>query len=271
MKYTPPNNFDEEKINVTNVSPLKEVLILFGASVAIILMIYILLGLSVDIVAERLPFEIEKSIGKIFDDSFEGVAKRGEAETKLQKIVDDLSKIENGKIKFKVEIKDEDTVNAMALPGGKIIVFSKLIEMAESENEITFVLAHELGHYKNRDHLKAIGRNLVFLVMSVALFGNNNPVTGFLSNSVSKAEMKFSQNQEKSADLYALQLLNKKYGHVNGAIDFFYRISKTETKSKLSYYFASHPHPEIRIKLLNDEIKLKHYKIKDKTKLEIKL
>lgn len=37
-------------------------------------------------------------------------------------------------------------------------------------------------------------------------------------------EMKFSKNQEQSADLYALDLLNKRYGQVAGASDFMEKI-----------------------------------------------
>ncbi|WP_163071438.1 M48 family metalloprotease, partial [Acinetobacter baumannii] len=48
--------------------------------------------------------------------------------------------------------------NAIALPGGKIYVFEGLLDKAENVDELAGVLAHELGHVKNRDGL----RNMIY-------------------------------------------------------------------------------------------------------------
>ncbi len=39
-----------------------------------------------------------------------------------------------------------------------MVVFTGLLEKMTSENELAFVLAHELGHYDHRDHLRGLGR-----------------------------------------------------------------------------------------------------------------
>ena len=43
-----------------------------------------------------------------------------------------------------------------------------LLENVESENELAFVLGHELGHFRNRDHLRGLGRGIAFSLVLVA-------------------------------------------------------------------------------------------------------
>ncbi len=102
---------------------------------------------------------------------------------------------------------------------------------------------------------------LVFTVFSVTLLGADNPVTNFFSSSLYNTEMKFSQKQESMADLWALDLLNRRYGHVAGALQFFNKVKAKEKRGKLAYYLASHPHPETRIITLEKEAQIKGYLI----------
>ena len=79
--------------------------------------------------------------------------------------------------------------------------------------------------------------------------------------------MKFSQKQEKDADFFALDLLQKKYGQVAGATDFFEKLGKKDKRGRILYYFATHPHPRDRVTALSERIKNKRYTIKEKTPL----
>ena len=45
-------------------------------------------------------------------------------------------------------------MNAVALPGGNIVVFAGLLKEIKSENELAMILGHELGHFAHRDHLR---------------------------------------------------------------------------------------------------------------------
>ena len=81
-----------------------------------------------------------------------------------------------------------------------------LLEEAESENELAFVLAHELGDHVAKDPLKGLERSLVFLTVASALgMGTGNAdvvtLTGSLTN------LHYSRQQETAADLYALEAI----------------------------------------------------------------
>ena len=45
-----------------------------------------------------------------------------------------------------VHLVAEDTVNAFCMPGGKIVMFSGILSFANTEEEIAFILGHEMAH-----------------------------------------------------------------------------------------------------------------------------
>ncbi|XP_015435252.1 PREDICTED: metalloendopeptidase OMA1, mitochondrial-like [Dufourea novaeangliae] len=45
-----------------------------------------------------------------------------------------------------VSIVNEPSPNAMALPGGNVIVFSGLFDIIQNDDQLTFILAHEMSH-----------------------------------------------------------------------------------------------------------------------------
>jgi predicted Zn-dependent protease len=257
MKFT-PKEFTEE-VNFPKEAPLKELGILLGGILGIIVLIYILIGFAVDIIVTRYPVKIEQTLVNLYSQRYKSV-ERTETELKLQEVLDKLVKQPAvSDQKYSVYIHNKDIINAMALPGGNIVIFSGLLKEVESENELAFVLAHELGHYAHNDHLRSLGRGLVFVVISTVLFGNDSSVTSFILNSVQNVESRFSQQQEMAADLWAVNLLNKRYGHVSGSLEFLEKMSKREKLNKFFYFFATHPHPEDRVYVCKKAIKQNGY------------
>lgn len=267
MKYTPKEL--KENVNISRTSPIREFFLLLGGVLGVILIVYIALGFAVDIVVTKLPPEIEQSLGRLYSKIYENTEETTTG-IQLQEILDGLAKeLPKGELQYKVHLVTNSLINAMALPGGNIVVFSGLIKEVKSENELAFVLAHELGHFANRDHLRGLGRRLVLLTISIALLGRDSSAANFLMNSLLNVEMKFSQHQEKMADLWALDLLNRRYGHVSGATDFFEKMSKKEKKGRILYYFATHPYPENRVKTLEEQIREKGYLVLVKEKIPL--
>jgi Zn-dependent protease with chaperone function len=252
VKYTPRET--EGNVNVPKAHPLKELAILLCGLLGILLAVYIAAGFAVGFVVERMPPRAEAALGNVFALKYTN-EDRTPAEQYLQGIVNGL----DGSDRHTVHIMNLPDSNALALPGGAIVVFSGLVGQAESENELAFVLAHEIGHFRNRDHLKGLGRSLVLVAMSSALLGTDSGVAEFLMNSLTKAEMRFSQAQETAADFTGLELLNNRYGHVSGATDFFEKMSQKDSRGRFRYFFASHPYPPDRRQRLRDIMEEKGY------------
>ena len=257
MKFTPKEI--KGNVNVSPTSPIKELFVLLGGILAIVLGIYIVLGFAVDLALPHLPPEIEESLGLLYSKPF-GIAGETPESRRIQALLDMLVQDQQDeKRRYDAVIVNSPHVNAFAVPGGKIVVFSTLLEEVESENELAFVLAHELGHFVNRDHMRNLGRGLVLLTLAAVLLGEDSSVTQFILNSLTNVEMKFSQRQERAADRRAVDLLNERYGHIGGATDFMKRIARAEKRGRFQYYFKSHPHPSDRIRALQDYISEKNY------------
>lgn len=257
MKFEPKEL--ERNVNVSETSPLRELFVLLGGALVVILGIYIALGFAVDLLAPHVPAKVDRSIGALFARPLEYIDTTAETK-RLQRLLDDLARdfpIEE--MQFRIFLTENPQANAFALPGGNIVVFSGLLNEAASENELAFVLAHELGHFANRDHLKAFGRGLIVLTLAMTILGEDSSVTQLFLNSLTNVEMKFSQRQERAADLWAVDLLNRKYGHAGGACDFLKRIGGREKQGRFQYYFKSHPHPMDRVAILEQYIRDKNY------------
>ena len=54
-----------------------------------------------------------------------------------------------------------------------MIVTAGLLEKVESENELAFIIGHELGHFRNRDHIRGLGRGLAIGILITAVSGND--------------------------------------------------------------------------------------------------
>jgi predicted Zn-dependent protease len=259
VKYTPKQL--ETNVNVSHTSPLKDFCVLAGGLLAICVGLYVILGFCVDFIAPHLPPETEAALGSPFKAIYADAVDNDEARN-LSRILKSLGEGEaGGPGTFRVVLVENEAVNAMALPGGVIVVFSGLLEEIDSEEEIAFVLAHELGHYAHRDHLKGMGRGLLLYSMLLFFTGSDSSLTSFVGNSLVGVQMKFSQRQETLADNYALDLMNRRFGRVTGGLKFMGQMAAKEKKGRLAYYFATHPHPEKRIENLKNRAREKNYSL----------
>jgi predicted Zn-dependent protease len=152
---------------------------------------------------------------------------------------------------------EDDRFNAMAYPGGHIIVFTGLFNAVSSENELASVLGHEMGHYANRDHLRGLGRALILTSVSVLVFGPDSRVNNFLLELLNLTNLSFSRKQELWADEYALMRLQCLYGHVGGATDFLIKIPKAQDPGRFGHYFSTHPENRRRIERVKTLIRQK--------------
>jgi len=261
MKYIP--KAITENVNVTKVNHLQEFFVLIGGILGSFIIIYLVLGLTLDKVIEKMPAKLERTFSNLFSQAY-GFKKtlpiqEQAAQNLLDQLVERISpKDPSG---YAVHIVKEPVVNAVALPGGNIVLFSGLMEQVKSENELSMVLAHELGHFAHRDHLRGLGRGAVLVLLSSMFLGMDNSLTNFLMNILVTADLKHSREQEMMADQFALDLVQERYGHVGGAIDFFERLREKEKLPHFLAFFATHPHQDDRVHLLNQRIKNKGYTV----------
>lgn len=240
-------------VNVSPTHPLKEFAILAGGLLAIVVGVYLALGLAVDLIVPRLSMDLEKKLAGAFVGRLAENEDVADTTQSLQSLVDRLQdRCAPLPYSITVHVTEADAVNAAALPGGHMVVFTGLLAEMTSENELAFVLAHELGHFANRDHLRGLGRALVLMTASTVLLGADNSVNSMIGQGMVLTELSFSRKQESQADEFALETLFCHYGHVADATSFFNKIPEDGDPGRFGHYFASHPENRRRIGYLED-------------------
>lgn len=250
MKFIPRKARDD--VNVSPEHPLVEATTLVVGIGLIFVVIMLALLFLVDVLLWYVPPEREI---RMFDAWLpEDIATVAVDDSRLETLEVLLARLSRhwpeAKYPFRVEIDESPEPNAVAYPGGLIVLTSGLIEQAESENELAFILGHELGHFRNRDHIRGLGRGAVILILFTAISSSDNSAA--LGSSIANLSLSgFSRRQEARADRFGLDLVHAEYGHVADAWRFFSRIDDAGS-GRLQGYFSTHPPPKNRIEKLRD-------------------
>ena len=251
MRYVPKKA--DDTVNVSKEHPLVEASTLVVGLTLIFAAVAAILILLVDLVLLFVPPEREATMfANWLPDDIVAVSHEDDRVVALQALTARLAgHWEDSPYEFRVEISEDDDMNAMALPGGLIIVTSGLLDRAESENEIAFVLGHEIGHFSNRDHIRALGRGIVLSIFLAAIGGTDG--IGNIGLTISDLTLRgFSRKQESDADKFGLQLVFEEYGHVADSWRFFERIDGADDPGiDLAAYLSTHPSPDNRIERLH--------------------
>ena len=152
-----------EGVNVTSVHPLVNFAYLLSTVVVFSALVYLGLGTITDQLVTRMSPEMEAKIGQQLLSNVPNISSESHTKQKqyLQGLLHSLQTTNSHHLTpVTIHIQKHEHPNAAIISGGHIIVTTALLDEAESENELAFVLAHELGHHIARDPLKGLGRSL---------------------------------------------------------------------------------------------------------------
>lgn len=141
--------------------------------------------------------------------------------------------------KYNIFVNDEKEANAFSFLWWNIIITKEFIKSAKYEEEILFVISHEIWHIKSRDNLRALSRDLPFKMTFIFL---GIDVDFWITNLWDIATNIFSRDAEEKADIIALKILEKNWINSYCAIPFFQEIS-----DELIGFISTHPQNKSRI------------------------
>ena len=155
---------------------------------------------------------------------------------------------------------DSAEANALSAPGGIIFITRGIVEMAENEDELAAILAHEIQHIVSKDPLQAIKsqrmKSLGTFAAGEAL-GSSNEVLGIFKESVlditgTLLQKGYSRGQEKAADLGALDLLAAAGYNPHALLSMLEKCQAIEKKKAKA--FSAHPSAAKRIAYVKDSL-----------------
>ena len=151
--------------------------------------------------------------------------------------------LEKSNYNYSIYVFNNSMINAFALPGGYILISSGLIEFSEKPEEVAAVIAHEMGHIENKDMIYKLLKEL-----GISLLTSNDPlVVGEVSKIAGSTV--FDRKQEKKADEFAMELLQKSNIEPRTIATFFRRIEdEVGSYDQKAEIFMTHPHNKTRIR-----------------------
>lgn len=153
-------------------------------------------------------------------------------------------------------IKDDETVNAFCLPGGKVAVYTGILPVAENEAGLATVMAHEIAHAIARHGGERMTDQLAFQVGGMglsALLGSKSPETRNLVLAAYGVGgqigvlLPFSRAQESEADRIGLVYMAKAGYDPHEAVRFWERMDKKTGGQAPPEWLSTHPGGVTRI------------------------
>jgi len=160
--------------------------------------------------------------------------------------------------KWEFNLVDNKDVNAWCMPGGKVVVYTGLLPVAQNEAALAIVLAHEITHAVAHHGQERISQAM--LAQGIAVGGNlftsgNSQANNIFNNIYGPAVtvgalLPNSRNQELEADRYGLIFAAMAGYNPREAIPFWTRMAK-KGGAKPPPFLSTHPTDEQRIRKLN--------------------
>lgn len=148
---------------------------------------------------------------------------------------------------YTFHVIDDPTVNALTLPGGNIVLYTGLIKTSETPEEVAAVLAHEIGHAEQRHVVDKLLAELgISFVMAVITGGDATLINEVTQTLVSNV---FSRHQEREADAYGLELMERSGIDPRSLAAFFRRMNRKQRNYPDGLeWMMTHPNNNSRIK-----------------------
>lgn len=158
---------------------------------------------------------------------------------------------------FKVIDNDEE-INAFALPGGPIYVYTGLLKYAENEAELASVLGHEIGHVTARHSTEQLTKQYGIQLLGQIVLGEEpGAATQLASNIASSLTMlKFSRDDEIEADRLGVHYMFLAGYNPNAMVNFQRKLGELagQNSSKVLNLLSTHPVSQARIDAIRQEI-----------------
>ena len=142
-------------------------------------------------------------------------------------------------------------MNAFCAPNGNIYITKKLYDKLKSDGELTFVIAHEMSHYKTKDHLMQLRSNLasgvVVFVVSVFTSNSGNDLSSIVSSTIDLSDLKYSRSVETKCDKYAAKVVKLLYGSVDPAVNALEALKENHDTDFTIEFLSTHPELDKRI------------------------
>ena len=168
-----------------------------------------------------------------------------------------VARDDTGVKEWEIVVFRSEQINAFALPGGKIGVYTALLKVAKDQDQLAAVLGHEVGHVIKRHGRDRIQSQMVAmggLEILGSILGNDPTIMGALGVGAQYGViLPFTRSQESEADIVGLKLMARAGFNPTGAITLWQNMKDASDK-QIPELLSTHPAPDTRIKQLQEKL-----------------
>lgn len=176
-------------------------------------------------------------------------------------------------------IADDNMINAFALPGGKVAVFTGILKHTQNEAGLATVMGHEVAHALQRHGVERMSRSIIDQIAQLGALGAaasghaaGGAIQGLLGAYGVNVSLPFNRKQESEADYIGLRLMAEAGYDPREAVPFWERMSGCPRQmiEKLCFrsqhaipeFLSTHPSDVTRINQIEAWIPdaLQHYR-----------
>jgi predicted Zn-dependent protease len=157
---------------------------------------------------------------------------------------------------WEVVVFDDEQINAFALPGGKIGVYTGILNVAENQHQLAAIIGHEVGHVIAEHGNERMSQSTLINVGSQAvgqvLAANEVPQSGPIMAAIGLGmqvgvQLPFSRTHESEADVIGLQLMAKSGFDPRQSVNLWQNMDAASGGERPMEFLSTHPAPQTRI------------------------
>ena len=155
-------------------------------------------------------------------------------------------------------LRDPQTINAFALPGGQVFFTYGLFSKLKSEDEVAGVMGHEIGHVIARHSAKQVAKNKLIGGVANAgsiLMSDGQSSSGQMAQVIgSMVSMKYGREDESQSDELGVQFMVNAGYKPEGLIGVMEVLNDEMGGNRQPEFMSTHPNPENRIEKIKAAI-----------------
>jgi len=161
---------------------------------------------------------------------------------------------------WEFNLVEDPNLNAWCMPGGKVVVYTGILPVAQSEAGLAVVLGHEIAHAFARHGAERMSQGLLVELGDVALSTAMKDHPEFTKNLFMQSYgigtqlgmLKYSRTHESEADHLGLIFMAMAGYNPQEAISFWQRMAAQKTGARPPEFLSTHPADETRIQNLKE-------------------
>lgn len=162
-----------------------------------------------------------------------------------------------GRYQLQFRLMNGHAANAFALPGGMVVFTDGLVEMIGEDEEFLAVLAHEIGHHRERHLLRSVLQSSAVVVLGTVIAGDVSGATALMIGLPTfLLENHYSRSFESEADRFAFAALRESGISPAWFARIMDRLAAAQgeeapqgEEGSLLSYASTHPPPSARVSL----------------------